>query len=68
VSARAASAREVDRRTHRFGLCPVEGRRSAGQRQFAGAGAKTTQIYEGTNQVQRIVMGRQLLAGAQSQL
>jgi alkylation response protein AidB-like acyl-CoA dehydrogenase len=30
--------------------------------------AKTTQIYEGTNQVQRIVMGRQLLAGVQSQL
>ncbi|MDF1606376.1 acyl-CoA dehydrogenase family protein [Nocardioides sp. YIM 152315] len=30
--------------------------------------AKITQIYEGTNQVQRIVMARQLLAGAQSQL
>jgi alkylation response protein AidB-like acyl-CoA dehydrogenase len=28
--------------------------------------AKITQIYEGTNQVQRIVMGRQLLAGIQS--
>ena len=26
--------------------------------------AKITQIYEGTNQVQRIVMGKQLLAGA----
>ncbi|MFB9184565.1 acyl-CoA dehydrogenase family protein, partial [Dactylosporangium sucinum] len=25
--------------------------------------AKITQIYEGTNQVQRIVMARQLLAG-----
>lgn len=30
--------------------------------------AKITQIYEGTNQVQRIVMGRQLLAGIQSDL
>lgn len=30
--------------------------------------AKITQIYEGTNQVQRIVMARQLLAGVQSQL
>ncbi|WP_229051705.1 acyl-CoA dehydrogenase family protein [Aeromicrobium sp. Leaf350] len=30
--------------------------------------AKITQIYEGTNQVQRIVMGRQLLAGVQSTL
>jgi len=30
--------------------------------------AKITQIYEGTNQVQRIVMGRQLLAGVQSRL
>jgi len=29
--------------------------------------AKITQIYEGTNQVQRIVMARQLLAGVQSQ-
>ena len=28
--------------------------------------AKITQIYEGTNQVQRIVMARQLLAGIQS--
>jgi hypothetical protein len=27
-----------------------------------------TQIYEGTNQVQRIVMARQLLAGVQSEL
>jgi alkylation response protein AidB-like acyl-CoA dehydrogenase len=25
--------------------------------------AKITQIYEGTNQVQRVVMARQLLAG-----
>jgi alkylation response protein AidB-like acyl-CoA dehydrogenase len=25
--------------------------------------AKITQIYEGTNQIQRIVMARQLLAG-----
>lgn len=30
--------------------------------------AKITQIYEGTNQVQRIVMAKQLLAGVQSQL
>jgi alkylation response protein AidB-like acyl-CoA dehydrogenase len=27
-----------------------------------------TQIYEGTNQVQRVVMARQLLAGVQSTL
>lgn len=30
--------------------------------------AKITQIYEGTNQVQRIVMARQLLAGVQSKI
>jgi alkylation response protein AidB-like acyl-CoA dehydrogenase len=30
--------------------------------------AKITQIYEGTNQVQRVVMARQLLAGIQSTL
>ncbi len=30
--------------------------------------AKITQIYEGTNQIQRIVMARQLLAGVQSEL
>jgi len=30
--------------------------------------AKITQIYEGTNQVQRIVMARQLLSGVQSEL
>ncbi len=30
--------------------------------------AKITQIYEGTNQVQRIVLARQLLAGIQSEL
>jgi len=30
--------------------------------------AKITQIYEGTNQVQRLVMARQLLAGVQSEL
>src|SRR5689334_16213197 len=30
--------------------------------------AKITQIYEGTNQVQRIVLARQLLAGVQSKL
>jgi len=30
--------------------------------------AKITQIYEGTNQVQRVVMARQLLAGVQSVL
>ncbi|TIC87884.1 hypothetical protein E8D34_06175 [Nocardioides sp. GY 10113] len=44
----------------------------AGQRPVRGAdvgGARrTTQIYEGTNQVQRIVMARQLLAGVQSQV
>jgi alkylation response protein AidB-like acyl-CoA dehydrogenase len=28
--------------------------------------AKITQIYEGTNQIQRIVMARQLLAGLTS--
>lgn len=30
--------------------------------------AKITQIYEGTNQVQRIVMARQLLAGVQAEI
>jgi alkylation response protein AidB-like acyl-CoA dehydrogenase len=35
---------------------------------YADGSAKTTQIYEGTNQVQRIVMARQLLAGIQSEL
>jgi alkylation response protein AidB-like acyl-CoA dehydrogenase len=30
--------------------------------------AKITQIYEGTNQVQRVVIARQLLAGVQSEL
>ena len=30
--------------------------------------AKITQIYEGTNQVQRIVMARQLIAGVQSMI
>jgi alkylation response protein AidB-like acyl-CoA dehydrogenase len=30
--------------------------------------AKITQIYEGTNQIQRVVMARQLLAGIQSEL
>ncbi len=30
--------------------------------------AKIIQIYEGTNQVQRIVMARELLAGVRSQL
>ena len=30
--------------------------------------AKITQIYEGTNQVQRIVIARQLLAGIQAEL
>ena len=30
--------------------------------------AKITQIYEGTNQIQRLVVARQLLAGVQSQL
>jgi alkylation response protein AidB-like acyl-CoA dehydrogenase len=30
--------------------------------------AKVTQIYEGTNQVQRVVIARQLLAGVQSEL
>jgi alkylation response protein AidB-like acyl-CoA dehydrogenase len=30
---------------------------------WPASGAKITQIYEGTNQVQRIVMARQLLKG-----
>jgi alkylation response protein AidB-like acyl-CoA dehydrogenase len=30
--------------------------------------AKITQIYEGTNQIQRIVVARELLAGVQSQV
>ncbi len=30
--------------------------------------AKITQIYEGTNQIQRVVMARQLLAGVQAEL
>ena len=30
--------------------------------------AKITQIYEGTNQVQRVVIAKQLLAGVQSTL
>jgi alkylation response protein AidB-like acyl-CoA dehydrogenase len=30
--------------------------------------AQITQIYEGTNQVQRIVVARQLLAGVQSDI
>jgi alkylation response protein AidB-like acyl-CoA dehydrogenase len=30
--------------------------------------AKITQIYEGTNQIQRIVMARQLLAGVSSRV
>jgi alkylation response protein AidB-like acyl-CoA dehydrogenase len=30
--------------------------------------SKITQIYEGTNQVQRIVMARQLLAGVQGSI
>jgi alkylation response protein AidB-like acyl-CoA dehydrogenase len=30
--------------------------------------AKITQIYEGTNHIQRVVMARQLLAGVQSRL
>jgi alkylation response protein AidB-like acyl-CoA dehydrogenase len=30
--------------------------------------AKITQIYEGTNQIQRIIVARELLAGVQSQL
>jgi alkylation response protein AidB-like acyl-CoA dehydrogenase len=29
--------------------------------------AKITQIYEGTNQIQRIVIARRLLAGVQSE-
>jgi alkylation response protein AidB-like acyl-CoA dehydrogenase len=40
----------------------------AGQRRIQLLEPKTTQIYEGTNQVQRIVMARQLLAGVQSHL
>jgi alkylation response protein AidB-like acyl-CoA dehydrogenase len=30
--------------------------------------AKITQIYEGTNQVQRMVMARHLLSGIQSEI
>jgi len=41
---------------------------SAGQPGCVGSAAKTTQIDEGTNQVQRIVMARQLLAGVQSKI
>ncbi|HSC86773.1 MAG TPA: hypothetical protein VLC09_05860 [Polyangiaceae bacterium] len=48
-------------------LCPHTGI-GAGQRACVSHGPKTTQIYEGTNQVQRIVMARQLLAGIQSQI
>jgi hypothetical protein len=40
----------------------------AGQEACVSVAPKTTQIYEGTNQVQRIVMARQLLAGVQSEL
>ncbi|NHC21849.1 hypothetical protein G6553_01500 [Nocardioides sp. IC4_145] len=46
---------------HPRGVCP-------GHDAFRGALNKITQIYEGTNQVQRIVMARQLLAGVQSSL
>ena len=35
---------------------------------YADGHAKTTQIYEGTDQAQRIVMAGQLLAGIQSDL
>jgi hypothetical protein len=34
-----------------------------GQTRFEDSAAKTTWIYEGINQVQRIVMARQLLSG-----
>ena len=34
---------------------------SPGQSGCVSGGSKTTQIYEGTNQVQRVVMARQLL-------
>ena len=33
----------------------------AGQRGARAGGSETTQIYEGTNQVQRMVMARQVL-------
>ena len=36
-------------------------RDAAGQRVCGWSGPKTTQIYEGTNQIQRVVMARQLL-------
>lgn len=35
----------------------------AGQVGYMTSDSKTTQIYEGTNQVQRVVMARQLLKG-----
>jgi alkylation response protein AidB-like acyl-CoA dehydrogenase len=35
---------------------------------YADGHAETTQIYKGTNQVQRIVMARQLLGGIQCEL
>ena len=41
---------------------------AAGQRGCSRPEDQITQIYEGTNQVQRIVMARQLLAGVQSEL
>jgi hypothetical protein len=43
-------------------------RRQVGLAAYAWCCAKTTQIYEGTNHVQRIVMARQLLAGVQSHI
>lgn len=36
---------------------------TAGQRRGWGRFSETTQIYEGTNQIQRVVMARQLLKG-----
>jgi alkylation response protein AidB-like acyl-CoA dehydrogenase len=35
----------------------------AGRRRSARCVAEITQIYEGTNQIQRVVMARQLLKG-----
>jgi alkylation response protein AidB-like acyl-CoA dehydrogenase len=35
--------------------------RSRGCRRWPRGAAENTQIYEGTNQIQRMVMGRQLL-------
>ena len=42
------------------GVCQPPGD-AAGQHACGWSGPKTTQIYEGTNQIQRVVIARQLL-------